>query len=87
MYRARDTRLARDVAVKVLSKPGDDDGDGLRAVRARGTGDRRVVSPKCAGDLRHGAGDVPFLVTELLDGETLRAVNERGPILRSTHMS
>ena len=27
-----------------------------------------------------GVGDVPFLVTELLDGETLRALIERGPL-------
>jgi len=27
-----------------------------------------------------GTGTVPFLVTELLDGETLRAVIERGPV-------
>ena len=80
VYRARDTRLARDVAIKVLSKPGDDDGEGLQRFEREARAIARVISPKCAGDLRRGAGGRSLPGTELLDGETLRAVIERGPI-------
>jgi serine/threonine protein kinase len=73
VYRARDTRLERDVAVKVLPSSVAKDPDRLR---------RFETEARAAGALNHpnvlavhdvGSHDAaPFLVTELLDGETLR---------------
>ncbi|NUO54338.1 MAG: serine/threonine protein kinase, partial [Polyangiaceae bacterium] len=81
VYRARDAELERDVALKVL-KPEL----GLDAERTK----RFLREAKAAGRLRHpnviSIFDVgihegaPFVVTELLEGETLRARLERGPV-------
>ncbi len=81
VYRARDAELERDVALKIL-KPEL----GLDAERAK----RFLREAKAAGRLRHpnvisifdvGIHDgAVFVVTELLEGETLRARLEKGPI-------
>src|SRR6266704_3337067 len=73
VYRARDTRLGRDVAVKVLPSSFSADADRLR----------RFEQEACAaGALNHpnilivhdiGTHDgSPYVVSELLEGETLR---------------
>src|SRR2546425_11824937 len=73
VYRARDTRLGRDVAVKVLPSSFSADADRLR----------RFEQEACAaGALNHpnilivhdiGTSDgSPYVVSELLEGETLR---------------
>jgi serine/threonine protein kinase len=73
VYRARDTRLARDVALKVLPESFSADADRLR----------RFEQETCAaGALNHpnvlvvhdfgSHGGGPFLVSELLEGATLR---------------
>ena len=86
VYRARDPRLGRDVAIKVVAEPaGADDNPSVRDERLR----RFELEARAAASLSHpnvvaifdiGAGDPPFLVTELLEGETLRPLIERGPI-------
>jgi Tol biopolymer transport system component len=73
VYRARDTRLGRDVAVKVLPAALSADADRLR---------RFEQEARSAGVLNHpniiaihdvGAHEgTPYVVTELLEGETLR---------------
>ena len=73
VYRARDTRLARDVAVKVLPATYSRDPDRMR---------RFEQEARMAGALNHpnvlviydvGANQgSPYIVSELLDGETLR---------------
>ena len=73
MYRARDTRLERDVAVKVLSAQIAQDADR----RARFEREARAVAalthPNILAIHDVGAHDgTPYLVTELLEGETLR---------------
>ncbi|MGH9483785.1 MAG: protein kinase domain-containing protein, partial [Terriglobales bacterium] len=74
VYRARDHRLNRDVAVKVL--PAGMAGDTVRLRRFE-------TEARAAGQLNHPnilavydfgvAEGAPYLVTELLEGETLRA--------------
>src|SRR6266571_3618229 len=73
VYRARDPRLRRDVAVKVL--PGDFARDPERLRRFE-------IEARAAGQLNHpnivavfdlGTQDgIPFVVSELVEGETLR---------------
>lgn len=73
VYRARDTRLERDVAVKIL--PAELCRDAERRSRfereARATG--QIAHPNILSIFDVGTCDgVPYLVTELLDGEVLR---------------
>src|SRR6266849_4088357 len=79
VYRARAPRLDREVAIKVLPASFSDDPDRLR---------RFEQEAKAAGLLNHpniiAVYDVgehegaPYVVSELLEGETLRAVLEEG---------
>ena len=79
VYRARDTRLDRDVAIKIL--PGDATADPDR--RMRFDREARAIAAfshpnVCAiYDVGH-EGDTAFLVMEYLEGETLAARLERG---------
>jgi len=90
VYRARDTRLGRDVAVKVLPAVFARDPDRLarfereaRAVAAinhpnivsvHDIGSAEIVDPD------QGPVRAAFLITELLDGETLRDKLRQGPL-------
>jgi hypothetical protein len=79
VYRARDTRLGREVALKVIS-----DGSALDPERLQ----RFEQEARVAGSLNHpnlvvvydvgSEGGAPFLVTELLEGESLRHRLSRG---------
>jgi eukaryotic-like serine/threonine-protein kinase len=73
VYRARDGRLARDVAVKIL--PAAFSGDEERLLRfeqeARAAGGLNHPSILVVHDVGSHEG-TPFLVTELLEGQTLR---------------
>ncbi len=81
VYRARDTRLGRDVAVKVL--PGEVSHTPERLHRFE-------QEARLAGSLNHpnvlalfdvGSHDgAPYLVTELLEGRTLREILAAGPL-------
>ncbi|HMI30443.1 MAG TPA: serine/threonine-protein kinase, partial [Candidatus Limnocylindrales bacterium] len=74
VYRARDTRLGRDVAVKVLPQAFATDPDRLRRFEqeARAAGQLNHPNILVLHDVGTHAGS-PYLVTELLEGETLRA--------------
>jgi serine/threonine-protein kinase len=81
VYRAVDTRLHREVAVKVISE--DLAGDPLALERFQR--EARVVAtlshPSILALYDIGAlGDVRFAVTELLEGGTLRSRLECGPV-------
>src|SRR5687768_6367269 len=81
VYRARDPRLGRDVAVKVLPSHLIEDAD----LRARFEREARSVAALnhphiCALYDLGREGDRDFLVMELLDGETLAARLERGAL-------
>jgi serine/threonine protein kinase len=81
VYRATDTRLRRDVALKLLS-------DSVEGAAA-GT-ERLLREARLAATLNHpnictvhevGEHDgLPFMALELIDGESLRVVLRRGPL-------
>ena len=73
VYRARDTRLGRDVAIKVLPSDLASDADRLRRFEheARSVGALNHPNILSIFDLGE-TGGVVYLVTELLEGETLR---------------
>ncbi len=76
VYRARDLRIERAVAVTVL-EPGQHRECFEQEARAAGALNHpNIVAVFDAGD---HAGE-PYLVTELLDGETLRAKLDRGAL-------
>jgi eukaryotic-like serine/threonine-protein kinase len=81
VYRARDTRLDRRVAVKVLAP----ELAGDAGFRARFTQEAKAISalnhPHICGLYDIGREhDTEYLVLELLEGETLAARLERGPL-------
>jgi serine/threonine protein kinase len=73
VYRARDTRLGRDVAVKILPASFAADADKLRRFEqeARAAGALNHPNILAIYDIGVESG-APYLVTELLEGETLR---------------
>src|SRR5438067_13941777 len=81
VYRARDARLGRDVAIKVLPGTLAADPDALA---------RFEREMKTLASLSHAhivaihdvgrEGPIAYAVTELLDGETLATVVERGAV-------
>ena len=81
VFRARDTRLGRDVALKVLPEAAHGDAERFQ---------RFEQEARAAGALNHpnvvvlhdvGSQDgAPFLVSELLEGEALRERLQRGPL-------
>ncbi len=81
VYRARDPRLAREVAIKVLPAALADDTERLRrfAQEARAAGALNHPNLLAVYELDEDAG-TPFLVCELLEGETLRERLRRGPL-------
>ncbi len=81
VYRARDTRLGRDVAVKVLTAVTLSDKERLLRFEqeARATGMLNHPNLLTIFDVGN-AGPTPFLVSELLEGETLRDRLDRGAI-------
>jgi Tol biopolymer transport system component len=81
VYRARDTRLGRDVAVKVLPESFARDNDRLRRFEqeARAVGALNHPNILAVFDIGEHLGS-PFLVSELLEGESLRTVLDRGPL-------
>jgi len=79
VYRARDTRLGRDVAVKVLRAGAAEDGERVR---------RFELEARAAGLLKHPnilaihdvgrQGMALYIVTEMLEGQSLRVLLQRG---------
>ncbi len=81
VYRARDARLARDVAVKVLPASFASDADRLQRFETEARAAGALNHPNIVGVHDLGVADgVPYVVEELLDGETLRQVLARGPM-------
>ena len=81
VYRATDPRLGRDVAIKTL--PDTTRGDGhaverfLQEARITASLDHPNIVKVFDVGMSNGR---PYLVSELLDGETLRALIGRGPV-------
>ena len=81
VYRAQDTRLNRSVALKVLAPSFTTDAEGL----ARFTQEARTTAllnhPNIVSVYDVGVHDgVPFVVSELLEGKTLRARMRNGAL-------
>ena len=74
VYRARDPRLRREVAIKLLPERFASDASRLRRFEqeARAVGQLNHPNILSVYDVRRDAG-TPFVVCELLEGETLRA--------------
>jgi eukaryotic-like serine/threonine-protein kinase len=82
VYRAHDPRLNRDVAVKVLPETSAPDPERLRRfeLEARSTAalnHPNIVAIYDVGTWEYGT---PYVVSELLEGETLRECLRRGPL-------
>ncbi|MDX1384400.1 MAG: serine/threonine-protein kinase, partial [Thermoanaerobaculia bacterium] len=81
VYRARDTRLARDVAVKVLPADLSDDGSFKRRFEREAKVISQLQHPNVCTLHDVGTADgVDFLVMELLEGETLQDRIAGGPL-------
>ena len=73
VYRARDSRLERDVAVKVLPASFSSDADRLRRFEQEARAVAALNHPNILAIYDIGTHDgAPYLVSELLEGETLR---------------
>ena len=79
VYRARDTRLDRDVAIKVLPAAFAQDADRVARFEREAKAIAALSHPNILAIFDTGLHDGhPFLVTELLEGETLAARLKRG---------
>jgi len=74
VYRARDARLGRDVAVKVLPASFSNDADRLRRFEQEARAAGVLNHPNVTAVYDIGTIDgAPYVVSELLEGETLRS--------------
>ena len=81
VYRARDTRLAREVAIKVLPEAFARDADRLQRFEHEARVLSTVNHPNILAIHDVGAqGDLHYLVSELLEGQTLREKMSAGPL-------
>jgi Tol biopolymer transport system component len=73
VYRARDSRLKREVAVKVLPKTFSSDSDRLRRFEQEALATAALNHPNILAVFDIGTSEgAPYVVSELLEGETLR---------------
>jgi Tol biopolymer transport system component len=81
VYRARDTRLGREVAIKVLPEALAHDADRLRRFEQEARTIAALNHPNILGIHDIGThGGAPFLVSEFLEGQTLREKLVSGPL-------
>ena len=82
VYRAEDVRLRRIVALKTLRADTD---DGTARLLAEARAASALNHPHVAviydiGEGRHGAGSVPYIAMEYVEGTTLAALGAQGPL-------
>jgi serine/threonine protein kinase/Tol biopolymer transport system component len=81
VYRAKDTRLGREVAIKVLPEALAKDTDRLRRFQQEAQAVAALNHPNILSIHDFGEHEgAPFLVSELLEGQTLREALEAGPL-------
>jgi len=81
VYRARDTRLGRDVALKILPESFAREADRLHRFEQEARAVAALNHPNILAVFDIGeSNDAPYLVSELLEGETLRVVLDRGAL-------
>src|SRR5208337_3076697 len=79
VYRARDSRLGRDVAIKVLPSFLCSDSERLRRFEQEARAAAALNHPNILAVFQMGTYEgAPYLVSELLEGETLREQIKRG---------
>jgi serine/threonine protein kinase len=81
VYRARDATLKRDVAIKVLPEYWSRDHERLRRFEQEAQSTAALNHPNIVSIFHVGQFDgSPYIVTELLQGETLRDRLRKGPM-------
>lgn len=81
VYRARDLHLRRDVAIKVLPSFMSSDKERLRRFEQEAQAAAALNHPNILAVFQMGVVQgAPYLVSELLEGETLRGHVSRGPL-------
>jgi TolB-like protein/Tfp pilus assembly protein PilF len=81
VYRARDPQLDREVGIKILSGQTAAAGDQLARFAREARAVAALNHPNILSIYDIGIQDgLPYVVSELLDGETLRARLKRGPL-------
>jgi len=81
VYRARDQRLGRDVAVKVLNESFAHDPERLRRFEQEARSGAALNHPNIVALYDIGSQDgCPYLVSELLEGQSLRDVLRNGAL-------
>ncbi len=81
VYRARDARLNRTVAIKVLPKSYSADADRLQRFMQEARAAAALNHPNILSIYDIGeAGGAPYIVSELLEGATLREQMRSGPL-------
>jgi Tol biopolymer transport system component len=81
VYRARDPRLSRDVAIKVLPAAGASDAEGLRRLEQEARAVASLSHPNILAIHDFGLqDDIQYVVSELLVGRTLREVLASGAL-------
>ena len=81
VYRARDTKLGRDVAVKVLPESVASDAKALSRFEHEARAVAALSHPNILAIFDFGAQDgIAYAVMELLEGETVRALLAKGPL-------
>ena len=81
VYRSIDTRLGREVAIKVLSRNLSNDAEALRRFEQEARAAGMLNHPNIVAVFDVGAEhDQHFIVSELLEGESLRVRLRQGPI-------
>jgi serine/threonine protein kinase len=83
VYRARDPRLGREVAIKVLPASFASDPDRLRRFEQEARAAGMLNHPNLTAVFDVGKsedGGTPYVVQELLEGETLRSALSGGPL-------
>jgi serine/threonine protein kinase/Tol biopolymer transport system component len=81
VYRARDSRLDRDVAIKVLPELVSSDPQRRRRFEVEAKAAAALNHPNILAVFEMGTYEgVPYLVSELLEGKTLTETIRRGPL-------
>lgn len=81
VYRAVDSRLGRDVAIKILSRNLANDADALRRFEQEARAAGMLNHPNIVAVFDVGTENgQPYIVSELLEGESLRIRLRQGPI-------
>jgi eukaryotic-like serine/threonine-protein kinase len=81
VYRARDSRLERDVAIKVLPQLVSSDPERLQRFEVEAKAAAALNHPNILAVYQMGTyAGVPYLVSELLEGKTLAEAVRRGPL-------